>query len=458
MENSLPLSDCRVKKTELVINRLHAVLHGIALLAFQATKWKPVTRKAYPERLPGDEKLPSIDVFVCTTDPNKEPCVKVMNTVISAMTLDYPPDKLQVYLSDDGGSVVTFQALKQAWKFSKLWVQFCRKYRVKIGCPEAYFLTDETGPDATFHSSEFIAEKKEIEKRYMEFKESVTKNLADTSIPVSRDHPPIIEVINDENGDGMDSDKRKIPLLVYVAREKRPSHPHHFKAGALNVLLRVSGMISNSPYILVLDCDMYCNDPLSARQAMCFHLNPELSAKLSFVQFPQRFYNINEIDINDGKQRYVWVGFRYISVVEDYFTGFIMHCKGWISVYFDPSKPGFFGEIPISLGEILVQQTRWSVGFYQVTLSSPHSSTLPNSRHFSVPRGFKSVFRRVLVYFPFSATQTRARGLLDRALNQDVVERAKDVDDESTDILLICWTGSCNGENWFDENQFLANQ
>jgi len=28
-----------------------------------------------------------------------------------------------------------------------------------------------------------------------------------------------------------------MPLLVYVAREKRPSHPHHFKAGALNVLV-----------------------------------------------------------------------------------------------------------------------------------------------------------------------------------------------------------------------------
>ncbi|KAL0376743.1 UNVERIFIED_CONTAM: Cellulose synthase-like protein G1 [Sesamum calycinum] len=393
---ALPLSDCRVKKTELVINRLHAILHGIALLALfyyrlsslaeiiknndtalllphlliliselilsfiwlvsQASKWKPVIRKAYPERLSGDEKLPPIDAFICTADPNKEPCLQVMNTVISAMALDYPPDKLHIYLSDDAGSVATFQAIKQAFKFSKLWVPFCRKYKVKIACPEAYFLTHESAPVAMFHSTEFIAEKKEI------------------------------KVINDENGDGMDSDKRKIPLLVYVAREKRPSHPHHFKAGALNVLLRVSGMISNSPYILVLDCDMYCNDPLSARQAMCFHLNPELSAKLGFVQFPQRFYNINEIDINDGKQRYVWVGFRYISVVEDYFTGFIMHCKGWISVYFDPSKPGFFGKIPISLGEILVQQTRWSVGFYQVTLSSPHSSTLPNSRHFSVPR------------------------------------------------------------------------
>ncbi|KAK4405844.1 Cellulose synthase-like protein G1 [Sesamum angolense] len=343
---ALPLSDCRVKKTELVINRLHAVLHGIALLALlyyrltslteiiknndtalllphlliliselilsfiwllsQASKWKPVIRKAYPERLPGDEKLPPIDVFICTADPNKEPCLQVMNTVISTMALDYPPDKLHVYLSDDAGSVATLQAIKQAFKFSKLWVPFCIKYKVKIACPEAYFLTHESAPVAMFHSTEFIAEKKEIKKRYMEFKESVAKIIADTSIFVSKDHPPLIEVINDENGDGMDSDKRKIPLLVSVAREKRPSHPHHFKAGALNVLLRVSGMISNSPYILVLDCDMYCNDPLSACQAMCFHLNPELSAKLSFVQFPQRFYNINEIDINDGKQRYVW--------------------------------------------------------------------------------------------------------------------------------------------------------
>lgn len=28
-----------------------------------------------------------------------------------------------------------------------------------------------------------------------------------------------------------------LPLLVYVSREKRPSQPHHFKAGALNALV-----------------------------------------------------------------------------------------------------------------------------------------------------------------------------------------------------------------------------
>lgn len=67
--------------------------------------------------------------------------------------------------------------------------------------------------------------------------------------------------------------------------------------------LRVSGMISNSPYILLLDCDMYCNDPSSARQAMCCHLDPKLSPSLAFVQFPQKFHNLSSNDIYDSRMR-----------------------------------------------------------------------------------------------------------------------------------------------------------
>ena len=67
--------------------------------------------------------------------------------------------------------------------------------------------------------------------------------------------------------------------------------------------LRVSSVISNSPYILALDCDMYCNDPTSARQAMCFHLDPKISPTLAFVQFPQRFHNICKNDIYDAQLR-----------------------------------------------------------------------------------------------------------------------------------------------------------
>lgn len=44
-------------------------------------------------------------------------------------------------------------------------------------------------------------------------------------------------MIQDDSDDKVQEDQENIPLLVYVAREKRPSHPHHFKAGAVNVLV-----------------------------------------------------------------------------------------------------------------------------------------------------------------------------------------------------------------------------
>lgn len=67
--------------------------------------------------------------------------------------------------------------------------------------------------------------------------------------------------------------------------------------------LRVSAALSNSPYILMLDSDMYCSDPTSARQAMCFHFDPEMSPSLAFVQFPQTFHSISKNDIYDSEVR-----------------------------------------------------------------------------------------------------------------------------------------------------------
>jgi len=118
-------------------------------------------------------------------------------------------------------------------------------------------------------------------------------------------------------------------MAVYVSRERRPTIPHRYKGGALNTLvcilqiwsfvsyfhlwishvydlclqLRVSGLFSNGPYVLVVDCDMYCNDPSSAKQAMCFFLDPETSKDVAFVQFPQMFHNLSKKDIYDSQTR-----------------------------------------------------------------------------------------------------------------------------------------------------------
>ena len=85
--------------------------------------------------------LPSIDIFVCTADPTIEPPAMVINTVLLVMAYDYPPEKLSVYLSDDGGSVLTFYAMLEASRFSKIWLPFCKKFKVEPRSPEAYFRT-----------------------------------------------------------------------------------------------------------------------------------------------------------------------------------------------------------------------------------------------------------------------------------------------------------------------------
>nr|POE75986.1 cellulose synthase-like protein e2 [Quercus suber] len=65
----------------------------------------------------------------------------VINTILSVMAYDYPPEKLNVYLSDDVGSDLTFYAMLEASRFSKIWLPFCKKFKVEPTSLEAYFRT-----------------------------------------------------------------------------------------------------------------------------------------------------------------------------------------------------------------------------------------------------------------------------------------------------------------------------
>ncbi|KAH9764521.1 cellulose synthase-like protein G3 [Citrus sinensis] len=452
-QNSLPLHVSHVKKSSLIINRSFALLHFTSLaflvyyrvsyffqesnaraapllpwllvfaaellLSFQwllgiAYRWRPISRTVFPERLPEADQLPGIDVFICTADPTKEPTVEVINTVLSAMALDYPPEKLHVYLSDDGGASITLLGMREAWKFARWWLPFCKRFGIKTICPEAYF-SDPENDDVDSGNAAFIVERQNIKEKYTEFKERVTRaiekwGLDNEGISRSRDHPSVIE-------------------------------------------LRVSGVMSNSPYILMLDCDMYCNDPTSARQAMCFHIDPKISSSLAFVQFPQKFHNISQDDIYDSQLRYIfwslWYGMDGLKGPIVSGTNFYMkrealysvsmqegidltelknsfgpsseflkslrrnskpstydndssstllqeskflascayesnskwgekacvyrfkqlHCKGWRSVYLNPERPQFLGTSTTNLNDSLVQGTRWSSGLVQVAIS-----------------------------------------------------------------------------------------
>ncbi|KAJ9170052.1 hypothetical protein P3X46_018188 [Hevea brasiliensis] len=264
-------------------------------------KWNPVEHKTYPERLPQktEEFLPPLDMFVTTADPVLEPPIITMNTVISLLAVDYPARKLACYVSDDGCSPLTFYSLVETSKFAKLWVPFCKKHNIKLRAPFMYFSSDKSIMSSD-KSLEFQQEWKDMKNKYERLSRKIqdavkkgippynlTGDLAVFSNIERRNHPSIIKIIW-ENKEGLSDG---LPRLIYVSREKRLKHPHHYKAGAMNVLTRVSGLMTNAPFMLNVDCDMFANNPQIVRHAMCLLLGSKNEREAGFVQSPQIFYD-----------------------------------------------------------------------------------------------------------------------------------------------------------------------
>ncbi|KAL9233881.1 hypothetical protein vseg_008817 [Gypsophila vaccaria] len=317
---------------------------ALSWLLDQFPKWYPINRETYLDRLAlrydrdGEpSQLVPIDVFVSTVDPLKEPPIITANTVLSILAVDYPVDKVSCYVSDDGSAMLTFESLSETAEFARKWVPFCKKFSIEPRAPEFYFqqkidyLKDKIQPS-------FVKERRAMKREYEEFKVRINALVAkaqkvpeegwtmedNTPWPGNnpRDHPGMIQVFLGHSG-GLDTDGNELPRLVYVSREKRPGFQHHKKAGAMNALIRVSAVLTNGAYLLNVDCDHYFNNSKCLKEAMCFMMDPVLSKKVCYVQFPQRFdgidlhdryanRNIVFFDINmkglDGIQGPVYVG------------------------------------------------------------------------------------------------------------------------------------------------------
>ena len=53
--------------------------------------------------------------------------------------------------------------------------------------------------------------------------------------------------------------------------------------------IRVSGLMTNAPFILNVDCDMFVNNPNIALHAMSILLDSTSENEVAFVQCPQEF-------------------------------------------------------------------------------------------------------------------------------------------------------------------------
>ncbi|KAK8464019.1 hypothetical protein PHAVU_011G101700 [Phaseolus vulgaris] len=263
------------------------------------TQWSPAEIKTYPDRLlqsVQEQELPPVDLFVTTADPLLEPPIITVNTVLSLLALDYPPHKLACYVSDDGCSPLTFYALQEASQFAKFWVPFCKKYDVQVRAPLRYFSCKPEVSTAN-NTPQFKQEWLQMKDMYDNLSHKIELDASQKSNPCHGEfdifsntertnHPTIIQVIW-ENKEGLEDG---LSHLIYISREKRPNQSHHFKAGAMNVLTRVSGLMTNAPFILNVDCDMIVNNPKVLLHALCILLDSKGEKEVAFAQFPQQFY------------------------------------------------------------------------------------------------------------------------------------------------------------------------
>ncbi|WJX69064.1 hypothetical protein P8452_53363 [Trifolium repens] len=278
------------------------------------TKWSPAITKTHPNRLlQRVPELPRVDLFVTTADHVLEPPIITVNTVLSLLALDYPANKLACYVSDDGCSVFTFYGLLEASKFAKFWVPFCKKYNIQVRAPFRYFSQVTKSEDSPEFKQEWL-QMKDMYDNLSQKIEDVTRNPISFQFEVEfavflntekRNHPSIVKVIL-ENNDGLSDG---LPHLIYVSREKRPKYDHNYKAGAMNVLTRVSGLMTNAPFMLNVDCDMVVNNPKIVQHALCILMDSKCGKDVAFVQCFQQFYD----GIKDDPFGNQWVAsFEYI--------------------------------------------------------------------------------------------------------------------------------------------------
>ncbi|XWS64860.1 hypothetical protein CRYUN_Cryun05aG0040400 [Craigia yunnanensis] len=284
-------------------------------------RWNSVYRFPYKDRLSQrlEKELPGIDIFICTADPLIEPPSMVMSTVLSVMAYDYPPEKLSIYLSDDGGSDLTFYAMLEAAIFSKNWLPFCKKFKVEPRAPEAYFRTALEPDNDPVMVKEWLSVKKLYEEMKMGIETTTKLNRISEDIrkqhkgfrewdfvSSKRDHQTILQILIDgRDPNAVDIEGKPLPTLVYLAREKRPQYHHHFKAGSMNALIRVSSKISNGPIILNLDCDMYSNNSESIKYSLCVFMDEEKGDEIAYVQHPQNFDNLTKNEIYGSSFRVI---------------------------------------------------------------------------------------------------------------------------------------------------------
>ncbi|KAI9174187.1 hypothetical protein LWI28_013384 [Acer negundo] len=409
-------------KTLLSFSISLSLLVADMVLAFiwsttQSFRMGPVHRREYPENLKKvtkRDKFPGLDVFICTADPYKEPPMGVVNTALSVMAYDYPTEKISVYISDDGSSAFTLFAFMEAAKFASHWLPFCRKKDIMERNPDAYFASNhswnsETEKIKMMYKSmkvrvEHVVETGKVSDEYITSDQEREAFHKWTDQFTHQDHPTVIQLRVSATMSNapivltldcdMYSNDPETPLraLCYVSDPNIGSNlayvqfPQRFRGINKNDIyasefrhmyeLNPKGLDGLRGPDYFGTGAFFCRraffgDPSTFIAPEIVELSPDHAVKEP-IKSPSILSLAHRVVGSNYENQTKWgskIGFRYGSLVEDYFTGYKLHCEGWRSIFCNPKRPAFYGEAPTNMLDMLNQSKRWTIGLLEVAFS-----------------------------------------------------------------------------------------
>lgn len=409
----------------LLIAEIYSYFGGVM---FVIGLWRPLVRqvKSLDQMTPPLPRSdwPTVDVFVTCYN---EPPEIVEETAKAALTMDYPPTKLRVYVLDDGNSA-DMRAMTERLCIEDLQSPQLQQEANRIDAEHSYLLQrlkqlENLTPNT--QAAEKWLQESSSEPVVNQFATEFVQNLRQFILWLPPTHQSISERLTTERKALEETIRKKeLELLElsrfrYIARPKTPGVAHHAKAGNINYAI-FSGETAGT-FIVTLDAD-HIPKPNFLKRVLPYFYAYNLSTgkydqnQIAFVQTRQDFYNIPSGDpfghranlfygpLQQGKdgmnaafytgtnailrrEALVSVGLQNFadefakdekrldefdlvggvssnSITEDMNTAMRLHSAGWKSIYHNELLAE--GLAPDDLSSTLKQRLRWAQGTIQV--------------------------------------------------------------------------------------------
>jgi cellulose synthase (UDP-forming) len=293
-------------------------------------------------KLAGDDSLPTVDVFIPTY--NEEPALLV-NTIAAAQAMDYPSDRVTIWLLDDGGTVQKRQsddvvaASAAEMRFEEL-TRICDEFGIR-------YLTRERNEHAKAGN----------------LNNGLAHSTGELIAVFDADHAPARDFLRETVGYfGED------PRLFLVQT------PHFF--------------LNPDP----LEKNLQTFERMPSENEMFYGIIQRGLDKWNASFFCGSAAVLSRRALEETN------GFSGVSITEDCETAIALHASGWNSVYVD--KPLIAGLQPATFASFIGQRSRWAQGMMQIL----RFRFPPLKRGLSVPQRLCYMSSTLFWLFPFPRT------------------------------------------------------